>query len=352
MNSRILSPKLIFLLASLLAAAGCKEWYPLPEDLDYLSGKANYTQKVFTPVLGRTTLYTNIFNADNSTIPMTFSIENVRLRDGTPSSDLEQVHPVLVWTQAYTGEETSLEEIESKRKLEDRKLWEVREKSGELALMSSAGSELVRHQPDSGYLFDVRFFNSGGERVIEDLELIPFRERPYEPSDKDPITGIQRKVWDPNIGDSLWYYVHPIVSGITGVETDLPLESEDVRVYFRRTGDGNTLRFRFLDTDSASINPALFDITRWDKLLHGFNRQMTDEYVQYDVAYPVPLIRMPTHYTTSDGSQAHVEFEYDRRGFGGFTEVGTLSLNFNIFQKGDWEIVFHFFYDDPKFQDE
>lgn len=352
MNCRIFSPKLVYLLVFTLGIAGCKEWYPLPEDLDYLSDKANYTQRVFTPVLGRTTLYSNIFNGDNSTIPMTFQIENVRLRDGTPSSDLEQVQSVLVWTAAYTGEETSLEEIESKRKLEERRLWEVREKSGELALMSSAGNSLVRHQPDSGYLFDVRFFNSGGERVITDLELIPFRERPYEPSDKDPITGIQRRVWDGTLGDSVLYYVHPGVSNIIGEDTDLPLESEDVRVYFRRTGDGNSLRFRFLNKDSVEINPAFFDITRWDKLVHGFNRQMTEEYVQYDIAYPVPLIRMPTNYTTSDGSQARVEFGYDRRGFGGFTQVGELSLNFNIFQKGDWEIVFHFFYDNPKFQDE
>ncbi|MNV63872.1 hypothetical protein D3C71_1564900 [compost metagenome] len=128
--------------------------------------------------------------------------------------------------------------------------------------------------------------------------------------------------------------------------------TKDVVVYIRRFsgGNGRSLRFKFLDKDSVAINPMRFNETKWDKLVHGFDRKTTTEYVQYDVAYPIPLINITTPYAT--GGKANVDFSYSRLGFGGMREVGSLGLDFNIYREGDWEIVFHFRTDNPKFEDE
>jgi hypothetical protein len=77
--------------------------------------------------------------------------------------------------------------------------------------------------------------------------------------------------------------------------------------------------------------------------------KMTSTAVKYEVAYPIPLVQIPTPYTNTSGNRASVAFSYDRIGFGGFRVDATIGLNFAIFEKGDWEIVFWFNKDNPKF---
>jgi hypothetical protein len=78
----------------------------------------------------------------------------------------------------------------------------------------------------------------------------------------------------------------------------------------------------------------------------------TATFVKYDVAYPIPLTNWPTKYTTPDGSQALLTFKYNRIGFGGFRETASMTFNFNIYQEGDWEIIFYFHNETPKFEDQ
>jgi hypothetical protein len=68
------------------------------------------------------------------------------------------------------------------------------------------------------------------------------------------------------------------------------------------------------------------------------------------VAYPIPLTSVQTQYT--DGGNARAEFRYSRRGFGGGLTTAMFGLDFKIFAPGDWEIVFYFKKDNPKFEDE
>ena len=84
----------------LTTVTACKKWYGVPPDTDFLSPQATYTLTNFSPTIGRTTLYTGIFNPDGSTLPITFQIVNVRKYDGTPSTDLTQLVPVQVWKSA------------------------------------------------------------------------------------------------------------------------------------------------------------------------------------------------------------------------------------------------------------
>lgn len=336
-----------------LTAVSCKKW--LPKDLDYLSPQAVYTQTEFYPYLGRTTEYARIFSTDNSNTPIHFEITNVRYkRTNKPTNDLDKEVPVLVWKKGYTGYEKSLEEINAKRELENHHLWEVRETSGDFIFWASADSTMVRQQPDSGYLFDVVASNSGGSRTFHDLVLDPYRNIPYEPNVIDPLTGQQERLYLSPFDSSLFQlqYIHPQAYGMTGDSTDLVLRGDSIRVFFTKTGNGNSLTFKFLDKDSIPINPAKFNRTIWDSVVHGFNVKVTDTYVRYDVAYPIPLVKYRTRYTNSNGSQASATFTYNRIGFGGIRQTCSLNLNFAIYQKGDWEIAFYFYSDNPKFRNE
>lgn len=352
----------LYLLLLAIVPMGCKKLYNLPENKDFLSENINYSNKVLEPILGRTNLMGNI-SSDNSTLPLQFEIVNARYGDGRPVTDLFQTRPVYVWTAEYDGLEKSLEEIEAKRKIEERPLFEVRE-SGQFIMWNSATNDLVQPRPiDSSDLAqDIRFFdlkvsNSGGEIILKDFRVRPWRERPYEPSnDINHYTGaVARDPRDP-ANPFKRDFIRPRLSNVIGENTDRALitndERKDVVVYIRPVegGSGNKLRFKFLRTDSTEMDPALFNETRWDKLVHGFNMVKTSEYVEYDVAYPIPLVNIPTEYT--NGSSAKVNFSYARRAFGGGVTTATFGLDFRIFQPGHWEIVFHFRTDNPKFEDE
>lgn len=346
MKFRTIYIYLAFAAVIVSTATGCKKWLDIPADVDYFSEKVDYTTKTFSPVLGRTTVITNIFNYDNSSLPLTFQLLNVRKADGSPADNLTKVQPVWVWSTAYDGKETSLQQILDKRKKEDHPLWELR-KSGDLILWQSATNTLVPAYQGStnpgGYLFDVKVSNSGGEKTIKDLLLNPLREMPYEPTNMDVISSLPK--------DSI---LPSELSGMIGQNTRKALsnDNKDVYIYFKRTGNGNSLTFKFLDKNKNPMNVNDFKDTKWAELIHGFNMQKTGDYVRYDVAYPIPLVKLPTKYTNGDGSRAMVEFSYSRIGFNGIRETGKLKFNFSIFREGDWEIDFHFRNDTPRFQDE
>jgi hypothetical protein len=348
-----------------ITLTGCKKWYGVPDDTDYLSENITYTLLKFNPVLGRTTLMGN-FSADNSTYPLTFEILNPRNTDGSPSTAFSIVKPVKVWTDGYTGAEKTLSEIEAKRKIENHPLFEVR-KSGEFILWSGAtNANFLKTGADSTYFYDVAVTNNGNRRVIRNLAVVPLRERPTEPSNNiNPQTGAQ--LYDTDVPTLKVHLLPNAIAGMRGATTNRTLVREtrstnsvtkvksvlqDCYVYFNRKGDGNSLTFKFMDKDSVAIDPAKFNNTKWASLIHGFNMQMTTTSVKYDVAYPIPLIKMATMYTTTDGSQANVVFSYNRIGFSGARETGTMNLTFNIFQEGDWEIIFFFHNETPKFENE
>ena len=358
-----LKKQFLFLFLGALGLSSCKKIFDLPQEKDFISPNMNFSTKIFEPIIGRNNLMGG-FNSDNSTAPLTFEIVNARYGDGRPYTDLFQTVPTYVWTQQYTGLETSLEEIEAKRKLEEHPLFEIRE-SGEFILWASSTNDLITPRaedstnfPQNTRFFDLKIKNSGGEELIRDLQIRPFRERPYEPSnDFNAYTG--KPAPDPkapysNVGRD---YIRPFLDNVIGEETEDPLVSnddeKDVVVYIRpfTGGNGHSLRFKFLNKDSLAINPVKFNETKWDKLVHGFNMKMTDEYVQYDVAYPIPVAEVKTYYAPG-ATRAHAEIKYSRGAFGGGRTVASFGLDFAIYKKGDWEIVFHFRSDNPKFEDE
>ena len=336
-------------LSVLLVLGSCVDKF-LPSDLDSLGIDSRFTQTDYRPVLGRNTLMNNNFNAGNASQPLNFKIINLRKTNGEPAPELTENFPVQVWERPYLGNETSLEEIESKRKIEYHPLFDIRQHNGAFEMWAAANSSFVRTAPDSGYVFDVEVSNSGGRRYFKDMRLIPLKERPYEPSNLDEITGGATQA-----------FVRPTrVSNMRGHRTSNYLGTGSVEVYFRKAvdengnhiGDGNSIKLMFRDSLNQSIDPNKFALTKWEELVHGFQMEKNSEYVKYQVAYPIPLITYRTKYTTTDGSRAQLNFKYERLGYGGRREEALLGMDLAIYEKGDWEVIFRFTGESPKFENE
>lgn len=338
---------MIMVGASFLGLTSCVDKY-LPETLDAFDKDAAFSTTVYRPTLGRNTVFSNNFNAGNSTRPLTFTLTDVRHADGSPAPELKDTYPVLVWKSPYLGTEKSLEEIEAKRTIENRPLLQVRKHSGEVMVYANANSSFVKVNPDAGYLFDVKVENSGGYKNFTGLMLVPTREVDFEPNNIDSETGIVTED-----------YVHPLTVRDMYKTADggffNMLGPEDINVYLQRnyndTEKATTLTFRFLDQNFKPINPDKFNTTNWESLVHGFNMQKTDEYVRYEVAYPVPLNDIPSKYTDVTGKKAHVKFSYDRIHRSGRRISAYMIFDFAIYTEGDWEILFVFSGGTPEFED-
>src|SRR5690606_3805222 len=159
----------------------------------------------------------------------------------------------------------------------------------------SATNELIEPRPSASSTltqdmryFDLKVSNSGGEVIIRDFQIRPWRERPYYPdNDINHYTGEVRREprdpFNPNRRD----FIRPRLLIGTGRNTLTALvsndEQKDLVVYLRNfeVGNGKKLGVKFLDTDSLPMSPHLCNETRWEELVHGFDMKMADEYVQH-----------------------------------------------------------------------
>lgn len=318
----------------------------LPDDLDTFDADTRFTQIVYQPLLGRDMLMDNNFNPANSSRPFTMKILNLKRSDGSEATELMEKFPVKVWTKAYLGNESTLEEIKNKRAIEYWPLFSIREHSGAFIMRAKANSSFIKVAPDTGYTFDVEVSNSGGSKIFYDFKLMPQRERPYEPSNYDPDTGIAQNT-----------FVNPLsVNNLKGKTSGFEIPQSSVEITFVKNEDvvegDKTLTFRFLDSNYMPINPDKFNRTDWSKLIHGFNMEKTNEFVRYKVAYPIPLISLVTPYTNTSGEKAHVEFAYDRLNAGGLKEFSNILFDFSIYEEGNWEIIIKFSGETPKFEND
>lgn len=319
----------------------------IPESIDALGDDVNYTIREYTPTLGRKTIYENAANLGNtSTFPLEFKLINIRTVDGIPANELTDKFPVKIWTGNYTGEEKSIEEIESKRETQYRSILEIAKNSGDIMMWDFGSSDWIRTQPDSCYLFDVEISNSGGRRYERGLRLKPYKQRPYEPSQYNVVTGLAT--------DQALYPSSS--SNLYGEKTGDYIFGGDIQVFvfkdFSNKQPGGSLTISVMDSLNIPIDIKQFKDTKWNEMVHGFNPEFKDNKVTYSVAYPIPLIQYPTKYTTEDGSRAQIALRYNRIGFGGFLTQAHLGFNFAIYEEGHWEIQFRFRGESPKFDNE
>jgi hypothetical protein len=312
--------------------------------LDSFDRDANFTTRIYRPKLGKNTLMTNNFQSGNATLPFTFEITRIVRADGSPAPELTEYFPVKVWKNPYIGTEKSVEEIEAKREIEYRQLFQVKKHSGEFLMWSNAMSSFVKCSPDYGYVFDVVASNSGGYKSITEMQLVPERESDFEPSIYDPETGLVQE----------YNYVIPTAMTRFQSESGNYMFPDDVHIYFRENQENTdpvkSLTFRFYGPDYTPIAPSSFNQTDWDNLVHGFNMQKTDEYVKYDVVYPIPLVVTKTEYTNETGDRAHVVFSYDRITASGYRWTSSMSFEFAIYREAHWEIIIVFTAGAPTFE--
>lgn len=333
----------IFCGVAAMLATSCTSL--IPDDLDALDDDVTLTITEFTPYLGRTTVYENIVNVSNkSTLPITFNAVAVRTFDGSPAPELTEKYPVKVWNAAYTGDEESIEEIEAKRSVEYRPMLDVQHNNGDITFWNTGSESFVLNVPNDGYLFDLEIQNSGGRRYVRDVAVRPFKERPYEPSQYDPSSGLATSA-----------FLRPSYSNIYD-SRDGTMPVFDVRAYiFKQTDNtapGNTFSISVVDSLGQTIDVRDFKDTDFDELIHGFNPRFQDGKVTYDVAYPMPLVALPTRYTDASGSRSRVTLRYNRIGFGGMLQEARLWMDLAIFEEGHWELQFRFNGGSPKFINE
>lgn len=333
-----------FLLFTL--AVSCKRYYP--EDRDSIDSGAQFLVTTYSPTLGRNTVYSGNFSSGFSSQPLEFEVLNLTRFNGEPAPELtDSVYQVLAWKHdgGYTGAETSLEEIEAKRSIENHRIFEVRKNSGQVVVWSGMDVNQILTRPDSGYKFDVKVSNSGATRYYYNLRFMPRKPIPYEPSNYNSETGM-------TTGPAVAFTTAGNLTNVFRNSDNVAMQESEVDVYFSKKGTGNSLTFRFLDSAFRTIDPHLFNTTDWNSLIHGFDANVTSTSVSYKVAYPVPLIPLRTKYTNSSGNRAAVNFTYFRRGRAGAGVTANMSFNFAIFEKGDWDIAFQFKNTSPKFSDD
>ena len=338
--------KVKFLLGILLLMSivtSCTKY--IPDDIDTIGDDVTIRTNTFAPYLGRTTYYENLVNVSNSSsLPLTFKILGVRNWDGTPAPELTTNYPVKVWKDNYTGFEKSLEEIESKREIQYRPMLEVLEKNGNIIFWGSGNSSFVRTLPSSAYRFDLEVSNSGGRKYFRDLILSPLKERSYSPSQYDEVTGLAPSAALPTI-----------TINIDGQRTGNPIFGVQAYINkdYKNTSPGNTLTISVLDSLGRIIDiKSKFKETKFEELVHGFNPKFENGKVTYEVAYPMPLTKLPTKYTDESGESAFIGLRYNRKGWTGTIKEAGIFFPFNIYEEGHWEIQFRFVGEDPKFEDE
>lgn len=330
-----------FMSALVLLQTGCVDSF-IPETKEAFDRDVNFTRTLFDPVMGHTTLYNDIFNAAYSTLPLTFEIQNMRCADGSPAPELSEYYPVKVWSKPYLGTEKNIEEINAKRTTEYRRLFDIRKHSGEMIMWGEANSSILRCQPDSGYIFDVIASNSGGFKLTQRMRLMPKREVDFEPTIYDPETGL-----------AVAEYVTPTDIRMSTEAIGRYIDKSEVHIYFRENKDnkepGSTLKLSFYGPDWNPINPKAFNETNWEQLFQaGFLRKdggVTDTFVLYDMAYPLPLFRDATKYTDKNGEKAHIELKasyFYSSMSSSYRRTTYLNFDFAIYKEAHWELLFHF----------
>ncbi|MGX5818877.1 DUF5007 domain-containing protein [Chitinophaga lutea] len=334
-----------------LLAGGLSGCYKetLPKEQDYMSKDMAYKLEVFKSNLGRTNLFTNIFNANFSTQPLEFTILDPRIDNKTPAKFLLDSVDTWQWKSYYSGEEKTIDEINAKRVKVRRPLLDIRKNSGEIIVWNTDSNKVRYGQ----YYFDVKVANKAGERIFKGLNLDLRRPKPYEPYDFDDATG-QRL--DPTKGG----FIKP--TDLNGHFDELRgvIIKDSVDVFFVKTGNArNTVTFKFAKRDSSFIPVSVFNRTRWDSLYYvsrmadrnvkfAFNGRIPQDSmsVTFDITNPFPVLA-----DVANGDEmASIDFRFSRVHLGGRIN-GSVKLTFAILEPGEWTIVFKYRVN-PKFEDD
>jgi len=317
----------------------------LPKEKEHFSNNVNFDGDTYTANFGRTNVFYGKFNADNSTQPLTFKMQNINRPDSTPAPELLELVDTWQWKKYYSGKEKTIAEIDAKRVREKRPVLDMRENSGDLVFWATDTSKI---KPGT-YTFDILVKNNGGQKLFQKQKLQLRLPRPYEPYEYDDITGLQKT------DNGKLVYNHPNLSGAQDMLNN-DITADRVNVYFHKTGTAkNSVSFKVYDKDSILIPMSKFNITPWDSLRYfsntigenvffGFNRQFTTDStaVTWDITNPYPVLA-----DVGINEKASITFTYERVSYGQ-RQQARMSYGFSILEPGSWEVIFKFSVN-PKF---
>lgn len=330
----------LFIATALVTmATGCYKQL-LPDEKEHFSNNANFDGDTYQANFGRTNVFYGKFNADNSTQPLTFEMQNIARPDGTPATELLEEVNTWQWKEYYSGTEKTVAEIEAKRFQVKRPVLDMRSTSGDLVFWATDSSKIKQ----GIYTFDILVKNKGGQKTFQKRKLDLRRPRPYEPYEFDDITGLQKKESNGNL-----VYNHPTLIGVQDMQNNT-INNDQVNVYFVKTGTAkNTLTFKFFDKDSLPIKMSNFNVTKWDSLRYysntigtnvyfGFNRKFSQDSVTvtWDVTSPYPVLA-----DVGINEKASIFFSYERVSYG-TRQQGGIGYGFAVFEPGSWDVVFKF----------
>ncbi|MBV7531014.1 DUF5007 domain-containing protein [Chitinophaga sp. sic0106] len=154
------------ILAFILLALSCSK----DKTDGFLSPAIKYTNPTINAGIGGTLIVTGAMVTDESSKPLTFSIEAIRSEDGKILQSLMDYKlKTNWWHAAYTEKEKTAKEIDTKRDVVERPGIDINPVNGSIVIYPEFDT---LQMPKGKYTFDIRVKNSGGEMVIKNALTI------------------------------------------------------------------------------------------------------------------------------------------------------------------------------------
>ncbi|SIN66982.1 DUF5007 domain-containing protein [Chitinophaga niabensis] len=278
----------------------------------YFGENIRYKDKIITLETGRDA-YKGDLILDRSTLPIKVELADIRRWDGKPAPEMKQEVDAVEWVEEFTGQEKTLEELEKKKRIVKRPVFEISPSDGRLKFRKES------YEMDSAtYFIDVKVSNGAGSRIIKNaLEVKVVKGADYESRDDGAWIVCSDYDWD---GCSPYF------------------DSINIRIdKFEYKGPGNKITVKFKDPNGNLMDPRTFPegSKQKGKRMQDFvfaQRLLADR-IEYDVAYP---------FNTAD---RQFEWWVPGAAFGKNDHYDLFAyVNFKVFRPGSWEITWQAFY--------
>ncbi|SHM46980.1 protein of unknown function [Chitinophaga jiangningensis] len=258
----------------------------------FLSPAIKYTNPTINASIGGTLIVTAAMVADESSKPLTFSIDAIRAADGKVMQSLMDYKvKTWWWKSAYTTKEKTAKEIDDKRQLLERPAIDINPENGSIIIYPEFDT---LQMPKGKYTLDIRVKNSGGEMLIKNALTI-------------------------NISYALDYaYTFQGIDGnLTGIEVNFKrtsLTGNKIAVYFTDKNNNPVDPEKLIGYD-YSTTPGVTDLKDWHNLGLENPTKYTafPDHLELEVAnFPLPYVAGKTltidMYNNGDINGAYFNF--------------------------------------------
>ncbi|NLR59434.1 DUF5007 domain-containing protein [Chitinophaga polysaccharea] len=248
-------------------AASCKK-----DSTDgFLSPALKYTNPSIKVAVGASLIQSGAMVTDESTKPLTFSIDGIYYEDGK-LADKVMAYKVdtYFWQAEYTGKEKTVEELNQKRTKVNRPAIDINPENGNIVIYPEASdtTQLVKGK----YIIDVRVKNSGGEIVVKKALTI-----------------------DVSYALPYYYRFAGVDGNLTGIDVTFDRQQptgNKILVYVLKK-DGSPVDPKLLLGYDYSSTPGVTDLKDWHSLGLNNPTKYTEfpDHLELEIAgYPLPFV--------------------------------------------------------------